>query len=126
MRAATLSTHTDVQTWWNLYQTNKENYFRRRELYADKLIEAVEKVLPGIRPAIHLCLPGTPITFQYYTRRPMGMVGGFAQSSIFAARGPRVGLANLWSVGDSIFPGQSTAGVTLGALRVAAEVAAAG
>lgn len=126
MRAATLSTHTDVQTWWNLYQTNKENYFRRRELYADRLIEAVEKVLPGIRPAIHLCLPGTPITFQYYTRRPMGMVGGFAQSSIFTARGPRVGLANLWSVGDSIFPGQSTAGVTLGALRVAAEVAAAG
>jgi phytoene dehydrogenase-like protein len=40
------------------------------------------------------------------------------------ARGPRTGLANLWLVGDSIFPGQSTAGVTLGALRVAGEVLA--
>ena len=30
-------------------------------------------------------LPGTPVTFQYYTRRPMGMVGGFAQTSLFAA-----------------------------------------
>ncbi len=127
MRAATLSTHTHVQTWWELYQAaDKEGYFQRRDRYANRLIEAVDRVLPGIRPAIRLCLPGTPVTFQTYTRRPMGMVGGFAQSSIFAARGPRVGLDNLWLVGDSIFPGQSTAGVTLGALRVAAEVAAAG
>jgi hypothetical protein len=29
----------------------------------------------------------------------------------------------VWLVGDSIFPGQSTAGVTLGALRVAREIA---
>ncbi len=125
-RAATLSTHTNVQTWWELYQIDKEGYFRRRDLYVERLIEAAERVLPSIRPAIHLCLPGTPITFQYYTRRPRGMVGGFAQASLFAARGPRVGLANLWLVGDSIFPGQSTAGVTLGAMRVATEVGAAG
>ena len=52
----------------------------------------------------------------------MGMVGGFAQTSLFAARGPQTGIDNLWLVGDSIFPGQSTAGVTLGAMRVATEV----
>ena len=126
-RAATLSTHTRVQTWWELYQAaNKDGYFQRRSLYADRLVEAAARVVPDLRSAIHLCLPGTPVTFEYYTRRPMGMVGGFPQSSLFAARGPRVGFANLWLVGDSIFPGQSTAGVTLGALRVAAEVAAAG
>ena len=62
------------------------------------------------------------MTFQYYTRRPLGMVGGFAQTSLFAARGPRTGIDNVWLVGDSIFPGQSTAGVTLGGMRVAAEV----
>jgi phytoene dehydrogenase-like protein len=50
------------------------------------------------------------------------MVGGFPQTSLFKARGPRTGVPNLWLVGDSIFPGQSTAGVTLGAMRVAAEV----
>jgi phytoene dehydrogenase-like protein len=31
-------------------------------------------------------------------------------------------MPGVWLVGDSIFPGQSTAGVTLGAMRVAAEV----
>ncbi len=62
------------------------------------------------------------MTFQFYTRRPLGMVGGFARMSIFAARGPQTGLDNLWLVGDSVFPGQSTAGVTLGAMRVAADI----
>jgi phytoene dehydrogenase-like protein len=41
---------------------------------------------------------------------------------LFEAQGPRTGIPNLWLVGDSIFPGQSTAGVTLGAIRVAADV----
>ncbi len=81
--------------------------------------------LPGLRQGIRLQLPGTPVTFERFTGRPWGMVGGFAQTSLFAARGPRTGLNNLWLVGDSIFPGQSTAGVTLGALRVAADVMAA-
>jgi hypothetical protein len=49
-------------------------------------------------------------------------VGGFAQTSLWSARSPRTGIPNLRLVGDSIFPGQSTAGVTLGAMRVAADV----
>ena len=127
MRAATLSTHTAVGDWWQLRQGGDESaYLARRALYAERLISAAERAIPGFRGAIRLCLPGTPVTFAYYTGRPLGMVGGFAQKSIFAARGPQTGIANLWQVGDSIFPGQSTAGVTLGALRVAAEVARAG
>jgi hypothetical protein len=50
------------------------------------------------------------------------MVGGFPQTSLFKARGPRTGINNLRLVGDSVFPGQSTAGVTLGGLRVAEDV----
>ncbi len=126
MRAATLSTHTAVGDWWCLRQAADETaYQERRAEYAERLIAAAEIAIPGFRRAIRLCLPGTPVTFAYYTRRPLGMVGGFAQKSLFAARGPQTGIANLWQVGDSIFPGQSTAGVTLGAMRVAADVEAA-
>jgi phytoene dehydrogenase-like protein len=39
-----------------------------------------------------------------------------------AASGPTTGLDNVWLVGDPVFPGQSTAGVTVGGMRVAAEV----
>jgi phytoene dehydrogenase-like protein len=119
-RAATLSTHTVIDPWRAL--ENSDSYEERKAQYAERMLAAAERALPGLRKAIRLNLPGTPATFEYYTRRPRGMVGGFPQTSLFNARGPSTGLPNLWLVGDSIFPGQSTAGVSLGALRVAAQV----
>jgi C-3',4' desaturase CrtD len=121
-RAATLSTHTAIAPWWRLKQQDYPAYEARRAEYAERLLAAAERALPGIRGALRLCLPGTPVTFERFTRRPFGMVGGFAQESLFAARGPAVGLPGVWLVGDSIFPGQSTAGVTLGAMRVANQI----
>ena len=79
-------------------------------------------MIPGFRSATELVLPGTPVTYEFYTLRQDGMVGGFPQTSLFRARGPRTGIPNLRLVGDSIFPGQSTAGVTLGGIRVAKDV----
>ena len=121
-RAVTLSTHTQVAPWWQLRHGNKAAYHARREAYTERLLSAADIALPGLRQAIALCLPGTPVTFEFYTKRPSGMVGGFAQKSLLHARGPATGIDNVWLVGDSIFPGQSTAGVTLGGLRVANDV----
>lgn len=121
----TLSTHTKVEPWWELLRSNAaglEAYVRRKEQYTGRVLQAAETLLPGLRTAAPFILPGTPVTFQFYTHRPLGMVGGFPQTSIFQARSPRTGIPNVWLVGDSIFPGQSTAGVTLGAMRVAAEM----
>ncbi len=118
MRAATLSTHTAISAW----QIDEKAYAERRAEYTERMIRAAEVAIPGIRQAIRLALPGTPHTFEFYTHRPLGMVGGFPQTSLWRARSPWTGLANVWLVGDSIFPGQSTAGVTLGAMRVAHEV----
>jgi phytoene dehydrogenase-like protein len=123
MRAATLSTHTAIAPWRLLRDAGqREAYLQRRRRYVGQLLDAAGRAIPGIREAVQLWLPGTPLTFEYYTRRPQGMVGGFPQTSLFAARGPQTGIANLWLVGDSVFPGQSTAGVTVGAMRVAAAV----
>jgi len=105
-----------------LYQQDRQAYFERRAEYTERMLAAAEIAIPGIRQAIDLCLPGTPVTFETFTHRSQGMVGGFPQTSLWSARGPRTGIANLWMVGDSIFPGQSTAGVTLGALRVATDL----
>ncbi|MEM7112584.1 MAG: NAD(P)/FAD-dependent oxidoreductase [Chloroflexota bacterium] len=122
-QAVTLSTHTEIAPWWQLRQRQGEQaYLERREQYAERLLSAAERALPGLSQAIVLCKPATPVTFEFYTRRPGGMVGGFAQKSLFQARGPQTGLPNVWLVGDSIFPGQSTAGVTLGGMRVATAV----
>lgn len=117
-RAVTFSTHTGLESWWRLYETDRPAYERRKERLTAKMLEAAEIALPGFRASLELVLPGTPVTFKRFTRREWGWVGGFPQTNLFRAWGPRLA-ENLWIVGDSIFPGQSTASVALGGLRVA-------
>lgn len=122
-RTATMSTHTSVLVWDEFHKKDPAAYEERKAEYAEKILNAAERALPGFRKAVKLIMPGTPHTYEFFTRRPLGMVGGFPQTSLLHARSPRTGMKNLWLVGDSIFPGQSTAGVTIGAMRVANLVA---
>jgi phytoene dehydrogenase-like protein len=123
-RAANISTHTQIQPWWQLRNdpTRKTEYHERRDQYIAQMLTAAERAVPGFKDAVELLLPATPVTYEQWTGRPQGMVGGFPQESILKARGPGTGLGNTWLVGDSVFPGQSTAGVTLSGLRVARAV----
>jgi C-3',4' desaturase CrtD len=117
-RALTLSTHTDLSTWWPLFERDRAAYETRKADYAGRMLAAAETALPGLGQAADPILPGTPVTFQRFTRRTQGWVGGFPQTGLFRTWGPRLG-PDLWLVGDSIFPGQSTAAVALGGLRLA-------
>lgn len=121
-RAVTVTTHTDVQQWWDLLGQSKEAYGERKQAYAEAMIDSIDRVIPNFKSSLALVLPGTPVTYQFYTGRHLGMVGGFPQTSLFKARSPLTGVPNVRLVGDSIFPGQSTAGVSLGALRVFQDV----
>ncbi len=121
-RAVTVTTHTAVGPWWDALARSPEAYAERKADYAERMLAAIERALPGFRASIAITFAGSPRTIQHYTGRHLGMVGGFPQSSLLRARGPRTGLANLRLVGDSIFPGQSTAGVSAGALRVVMDV----
>lgn len=118
----TMSTHTEISKWWHWRENDRPQYDARKDEYAENMLNALSKALPGVQECITFCTAGTPVSFERFTRRPQGMVGGFAQESIFKARGPKTGIPNLLMVGDSIFPGQSTAGVTLGGIRVARQV----
>lgn len=118
----TVSTHTEIGQWWQLRESEPQQYAERKQEYAEKMLAGLSQALPSLQECITFCTTGTPVSFERFTRRPLGMVGGFAQKSIFQARGPQTGIPNVLMVGDSIFPGQSTAGVTLGGLRVARQV----
>jgi phytoene dehydrogenase-like protein len=121
-RAVTVTTHTAIQPWWELLARDHDAYKARKAEYTERVLTAIEGALPGFGSSVSRVMSGTPVTYQTWTHRYRGMVGGFPQVSLFQARGPRIGLANLRMVGDSIFPGQSTAGVTAGALRVANDI----
>jgi phytoene dehydrogenase-like protein len=122
-RALTVSTHTDLAGWWALHGADQAAYEARKQAFANRMLAAAETVLPGLRQAARLVLPGTPVTFQRFTRRAWGWVGGYPQTSLFQAWGPRLA-PGLWLVGDSIFPGQSVPAVALGGLRVSGQVLA--
>ena len=93
----------------------------RKAEYADRVLDAAQVAIPGLRSAARLVLPGTPVTFQRFTQRSRGWVGGFPQTNLFRAWAPRLG-NGLWLVGDSIFPGQSVLAAALGGTRVAHAV----
>jgi C-3',4' desaturase CrtD len=120
-RALTISTHTALGSWWRLYEQDRPAYEARKQATLDALLAAAETALPGLRSRARLTMPGTPLTFAHFTRRHLGWVGGFPQTSLLRTGAPHL-LPNLWLVGDSIFPGQSVAAVALGGLRVAAQV----
>lgn len=121
-RAVTATTHTAIGPWWELAESDRDAYDARKEQYTKRMLAAIESALPGFRAGVVLTMSGTPVTYQTWTHRHLGMVGGFPATSLLRARGPRTGLPNVRLVGDSVFPGQSTAGVTAGALRVARDV----
>ncbi|MCG8347337.1 MAG: NAD(P)-binding protein [Chloroflexales bacterium] len=125
-RALTVSTHTHIAPWWAAKQQGRNAYTERKAEMAERMLQAVERVLPGIHGHIRYQQSGTPVTFQRYTRRERGMVGGLGQrpdQSGFASLGIRApAISGLWLVGARAFPGQSTAAVTQSGIRVWSEV----
>jgi phytoene dehydrogenase-like protein len=117
-RALTISTHTDLRSWWALFEHDRGAYEARKAEYVDRVLDAAQVAIPGLRSAARLVLSGTPVSFQRFTHRSGGWVGGFPQTGLFRAWAPRLG-QNLWLVGDSIFPGQSVLATALGGTRVA-------
>jgi C-3',4' desaturase CrtD len=122
-RALTISTHTALKPWWQLRRWDPRRYELRKQYYVDRMLTAAEVAVPRLREASALVMPGTPVTFQRFTRRAWGWVGGFPQTNLLRAWAPRL-LPDVWMVGDSIFPGQSTAAVALGGMRVARSILA--
>lgn len=119
-RAVTISTHTNAKTWFELKEVDPSAFRDRRQLYRERVLSSAEKALPGFCRSVLFDFDATPLTFTRYTGRER--VGGFPQESILRNRGPATWLQNLWLTGDSIFPGQSTAAVTLGAQRCAKDL----
>ncbi|MFV8827030.1 FAD-dependent oxidoreductase [Alkalihalobacterium sp. APHAB7] len=115
-RTLTVSTHTDTNKWFNMekYKTNKLQL-------ESKIIEKTKIAFPTIENQIILQLSGTPKTWERFTHRPEGMVGGFPQTtrdSLFYSLSHRSPLKNAWMCGDSIFPGAGTIGASISGYHV--------
>jgi phytoene dehydrogenase-like protein len=116
-RAVSVSTHTDVRRWW---RTAHEAYEEQKAVYAERLLDACERAMPGFRRGLVFQQTASPRTFAQYTGRGRGVVGGVRNDlrrSMFGALSHRSGMSGLYLCGDSVFPGQGTIGVTLSGIN---------
>ncbi|TLU82106.1 MAG: FAD-dependent oxidoreductase [Chlorobium sp.] len=117
LRAVTISTHAESKPWFEALNKGQSAYRELKDMYTQKLFDVLSEQFPGARDAVRSISAGTPVTWERYTGRQNGCVGGYPQTSLFRVRGPATRYANLYLVGDSIFPGQSLPGVVTGARR---------
>ncbi|MDX2010248.1 MAG: NAD(P)/FAD-dependent oxidoreductase [Myxococcaceae bacterium] len=124
-RAITVSCHAPAKAWEGL--TDAEHQARKAQV-GDELVAALTKVFPALAHAEKpVVLPGTPKTWEGFTGRWGGRVGGLPFSFSSLARGYPTGrtrVPGLVRVGDTIFPGQSVPACAWGARRVVSELLA--
>ena len=116
-RAVTVSTHTRPGPWFEALKSGHEAYLDMKERYTRKVLDLLRQEMPETGRAIRSVMAATPVTWERWTGRKGGLVGGYAQTSLFGVPGSATGFDNLFLVGDSVFPGQSLPGVVTGARR---------
>ena len=116
------SSFTDLNAW------QQDDYDRRKQHYTDTAIARLGEFFDFRPEHIVHCEAGTPRTFERFTGRDRGAVGGLGMRvSTFGPFGfaNRTPLPNLWLVGDCTHPGEGTAGVSYSALTAVRQIDAA-
>ena len=128
-RVATISTHVPLaRTRVSAAQTEAEVASYVTAVQA-RMRDTLRLRAPEVATAITHEMTASPRTFQRFTGRPRGAVGGVprrAGLANYANLGPLSPTPGLWLVGDSVFPGQSALATAIGGARTAAAVLASG
>lgn len=118
-RAVMISTHTDLSGW------DRPDYDQRKKEIGERLIRYTQRVYPGLGDRAVVYDVGTPRSYERFTRRPLGAVGGVRQTlrntNQFAVPHD-IGVPGLWLVGDTTWPGLGTVACVLGSRIVAEKV----
>ena len=116
------SIFTKTKDWFNL---DKQNYLTKKKDFLKKISFELERKFDIVSENwLHREL-ATPLGFEKWTNRPNGIVGGLGQNpDIFGLFGlsSRTPFEGLWLCGDSIYPGEGTAGVSQSALMVSRQI----
>ncbi|MBM4290529.1 MAG: FAD-dependent oxidoreductase [Deltaproteobacteria bacterium] len=122
-RVLTLSTHVPMRRLLALSDADRGAYVQRvqrdmRALFAARC--------PRWSAGVYVALTASPRTFERFTGRPRGYVGGPPRRAglrQYLQMSPRPAAPGLYLVGDSHFPGQSALAAAVGGERVAARLA---
>lgn len=119
-RAVVLSTHCDVEPWQNL---DEETYERKKEKMGERLISGARTVYPDLATSPVVYEIGTPVTYEQFTNRPRGAIGGYRQTvenTNQNAVPQDIGVDGFYLAGDTTWPGLGTVACLKGS-RIAAD-----
>ena len=120
LRTATVSTHLPLAVLRGLPDDSARAAYVQG--VQDRMRATLRQRLPEIAGAIEVEFPGSPRTFERFTGRPGGSVGGIPRTRgwhNYRGLWPTTLYPRLWMIGDTTFPGQSTLAAALGGVRVA-------
>jgi phytoene dehydrogenase-like protein len=115
-QTVTISTHVRAHEWFGLSQSD---YISKKKAMIDLIMTDFQKRF--MVSEIKFLTAGTPKTFQNYTHRKFGYVGGLPflyGMNPFSILNCQTQLPSVYRVGDTIFPGQGLVGVAAGALAL--------
>lgn len=102
--------HTFTPSWLDDWQgLSPQEYQMKKEAAAQRLIDRLEAILPGINQALDYQEVGTPRTHRRFLGRQDGTYGPIPRKKLLGLLGMpfnRTAIPGLYCVGDSTFPGQ--------------------
>lgn len=122
LRTATVSTHVPLERLRALDPAGRAAYVG--EVQA-RMRRTLERRLPAWSEGVRSVMPASPRTFERFTSRPEGAVGGVPRRAgwgCYRDLVPAPLLPGLWLVGDTQFPGQSTLATAVGGWRLAERI----
>ena len=122
-KSVTISTHCKISLWQDL---DKQEYLEKKEKAKEFILNKLFEYVPKFKYlSIENVMVGTPRTFQRYTGRYSGTVGGIPLiKDYIPLRYPFnfTPIKGLYLVGDSVFPGQGWPGVIVGVLNLLLQI----
>lgn len=115
-QTVTVSTHVEPS---NFPERNTKSYHVLKDEIQTELVQILKEHFPQIIETKYISI-GTPHTFERYTLRADGLVGGIPHSVNYPAwlwPTSNTPISNLYHLGDTSFPGQGIVGVVQGALN---------
>jgi len=118
MRSVTISLHTKPENWTGI---DRQEYERRKNETGNFILQKFDQAFTGMANNKQFVEFGTPSTFERYTFRFKGLVGGVPHSvknNLLKMHSGVTPFEGFYNTGDTVFPGQGTVAVTVGAMNM--------
>lgn len=123
VQTVTASTHIPMSTFLPMDQSERGKYIAEVQ---ENMHSTIQKLAPEIIDRSILDFSASPRTFERFTGRANGFVGGIPRRAglrHYFDMWPHTPTSGIYMVGDSVFPGQSTLATAMGGVKVAEQIA---